>query len=102
MHVGGTPPADLGKLAGSEIAIFQIADAPAGIPREQLKDSHRVLPGDGVLGLVESLRLLRASGYAGAISLELYNPAYYARDPDDFLPEARAKTLAVIERSATS
>ena len=102
MHVGGTPPADLGRLAGSAIAIFQIADAPADVPREQLKDVHRVLPGDGVLPLVESLRLLRAAGYAGAISLELYNPAYHARDPDEFLPEARAKTLAVIERSATA
>lgn len=99
MHVGGTPVADLSKLAGTAIGIFQIADAPAGIPREQLKDSHRVLPGDGVLPLVEALRRLRATGYAEAISLELYNPAYHDRDPDEFLPEAHAKTLAVIERS---
>lgn len=100
MHLGGTPVEDLSKLAGSAIGIFQIADAPAGIPREQLKDSHRVLPGDGVLPLVEALRRLRANGYAGAVSLELYNPAYHARDPDDFLAEAHAKMLAVIERSA--
>jgi len=100
MHVGGTPVAALSKLAGTAIGIFQIADAPAGIPREQLKDSHRVLPGDGVLPLVESLRRLRANGYAGAISLELYNPAYHEREPEEFLPEAHAKTLAVIERSA--
>lgn len=100
MHLGGTPVEDLSKLAGSAIGIFQIADAPAEIPREQLKDSHRVLPGDGVLPLEDALRRLRAIGYGGAISLELYNPAYHERDPDAFLAEAHAKTLAVIERSA--
>ena len=100
MFLGGTPVEDISKLAGSAIGIFQLADAPAEIPREQLKDSHRVLPGDGVLPLEEALRRLRAIRYAGAISLELYNPAYYDRDPDDFLAEAHAKTLAVIERSA--
>ena len=100
MHVGGTPVEDVSKLAGSQIGIFQFADAPAGIPREELKDHHRVLPGDGVLPLVEALRRLRATGYAGAISLELYNPDYHQRDPDEFLPEAHAKPLAVIERAA--
>ncbi|MEI7781761.1 MAG: sugar phosphate isomerase/epimerase [Planctomycetota bacterium] len=100
MHVGGTPVSDLSKLAGSAIGIFQIADAPANVPRQQLKDSHRVLPGDGVLPLVEALRQLRANGYTDAISLELYNRSFHDRDPDEFLPEAHAKTLAVIERSA--
>ncbi len=60
-----------------------------------------MLPGDGVLPLVESSRLLRADGHAGAISLELYQPAYYDRDPDDFLAEGHAKMLAVIERSSS-
>jgi 2-keto-myo-inositol isomerase len=101
MHVGETPVEDLSKLPGSAIGIFQIADAPAEIPRERLKDSHRVLPGDGVLPLEEALRRLRTTGYTGAISLELYNPTYYDRATDDFLAEARAKMLAVIERSTS-
>jgi len=100
MYVGGSTPADLADVPGSSIGIFQFADAPGHIPRESLKDEHRVLPGDGILPLADSLRHLRRNRYEGAISLELYNPSYHARDPDELLPEAREKTLAVIEASA--
>ena len=96
MHVGGSDIDRLGRIPGHAIGIFQFADAPAGIPREQLKDKDRVLPGDGILPLTDSLRRLHDINYTGAISLELYNPTYHQRDPDEFLKEAHAKTLAVV------
>jgi len=57
------------------IAIFQFGDSPEGLePQDDWSDKHRVLPGDGVLPLVEQLKTLRDIGYTGCISLELYNP----------------------------
>ena len=81
------------------IAIFQFNDAPASPPMEELKDSDRVFPGDGILPLEKSLQDLRDIGYERCISLELYNPSYWERDPLSVAIEGREKTLSVIERA---
>ena len=56
------------------------------------------MPGDGFLPLVDSLRRLHDIGYKECISLELYNPAYHKRDPDEFLAEAHDKVLKVVSQ----
>ena len=97
---GGTEPNALSMLNPDSIAIFQFADSPSGLDRQDTWcDEKRVLPGDGVLPLVEQLKILYEIGYTGCVSLELYNPAYRKRDPDEFLREAHQKTLAVIEQA---
>lgn len=52
-----------------------------------------------ILPLVEQLKILFEIGYTGCVSLELYNPAYRKREPNEFLREAHQKTLAVIEQA---
>lgn len=97
---GGTEPSALRMLNPGAIAIFQFADAPKGLQRQNVWcDEKRVLPGDGFLPLVEQLRILYEIGYDGCVSLELYNPTYRKRDPDEFLREAHQKTLAVIQQA---
>jgi hypothetical protein len=68
----------------------------------QLKDEHRVFPGDGILPLADILRDLLAIGYAGCISLELYNPEYWKRDLEGVAREGREKTLKVITQATAS
>jgi sugar phosphate isomerase/epimerase len=99
MHIGGSGFAGLRQISGDAIAIFQFNDAPAAPPKEQLEDAHRVFPGDGILPLEACLRDLRDIGYQRCVSLELYNPGYWERDPLDVAVEGREKTLAVIERA---
>jgi sugar phosphate isomerase/epimerase len=99
MYIGGSGFEGLRHLAGEFIAIFQINDAPASPPRDQLEDEHRVFPGDGILPLEHTLRDLAQIGYRGCVSLELYNPEYWKRDPASVAQEGREKTLAVIERA---
>ena len=77
------------------------AAAPASPPMGELKDSHRVFPGEGILPLEKCLRDLRDIGYERCVSLELYNPSYWERDPLSVAIEGREKTLAVIERALT-
>jgi 2-keto-myo-inositol isomerase len=67
-------------LRGDMIAIFQFNDAPAAPPLDQLNDSHRVYPGDGVLPLPQIFKDLKGTGYKGCISLEMYNPEYWKED----------------------
>ncbi|HZH95620.1 MAG TPA: sugar phosphate isomerase/epimerase family protein, partial [Flavisolibacter sp.] len=64
-------------LKGNSIGIFQFNDAPATPALAQLKDEHRVYPGDGILPLAQIFKDLKATGYKGCISLEMYNPLYW-------------------------
>ncbi len=99
MHIGGSGFEGLRHIDGDSIAIFQFNDAPATPSFEQLEDSHRVFPGDGILPLEKCLRDLRSIGFERCISLELYNPSYWERDPLEVAREGREKTLVVIERA---
>ena len=97
---GGTETNALRMLNPNAIAIFQFADSPEGLePQDTWCDEKRVLPGDGILPLVEQLRILYEIGYTGCVSLELYNPIYRKREPNEFLKEAHQKTLGIIKQA---
>jgi sugar phosphate isomerase/epimerase len=99
MHIGDSGFSGLRQLQGDFIAIFQFNDAPATPAKVDLKDEHRVFPGDGILPLEQCLRDLRDIGFERCVSLELYNPEYWKRDALSVAEEGRRKTLAVIERA---
>ncbi|MFH5884170.1 sugar phosphate isomerase/epimerase family protein [Halalkalibaculum sp. DA3122] len=89
----------LSLLDGNSIAIFQFADAPESPAPDQMEDRHRVFPGDGILPLPDILKDLKATGYKGCISLELYNPDYWERDLQEVADTGLQKTLGVIEKA---
>ena len=55
-------------------------DYPAELLRPQIKDADRVHCGMGVAPLTEILRMMFANGFAGVLSLELFNPTYWQQD----------------------
>ena len=59
------------------------------MPRDRIQDADRVMPGHGVIPLREILRRLRQRGYDGPLSLELFHPGYWSRDPIAVAVEAR-------------
>jgi 2-keto-myo-inositol isomerase len=64
---------DLELLTKDNLAFVQVCDV-AGVPRELMTDSDRVLPGDGEFRLSAIVAKLREIGYTGWVSLELMNP----------------------------
>lgn len=86
-------------LSGDIFAIFQFNDAPGGMEIPDMKDKHRVFPGDGMLPLPQILRDLKATGFRGCVSLELYNEEYHKRDLLGVAKEGLEKTLVVIEKA---
>ena len=103
MFLGKSKLVNFNHLQGDFITIFQFSDCPAGVePHGRHDDKIRVLPGDGVLPLVETLKTLKRINYKGPISLELYNPEYRARDPKVFLAEALRKTVEVTRKGSES
>lgn len=77
MYRGGSSFDGIGMLAGTAVHCFHMNDYPSGKERTEYKDSDRVYPGDGVAPIGAVLRTLLASGFDGALSLELFNKEYW-------------------------
>jgi 2-keto-myo-inositol isomerase len=79
-YAGGSSFSDFDRLEPEKLFIFHINDAE-DLPREELRDSHRLLPGEGILPLKEILFSLRRIGYDNMVSIELFRPEYWEWDP---------------------
>lgn len=80
---GGGDYRSISLVPGNKVAIWHWNDAPAGRPFTEQFDADRVLPGDGVAPLEEMERLIGAQDYSGYVSLELFNPSLWAKDPEE-------------------
>lgn len=99
MYISDGGFAGLKLLKGDMIAIFQFNDAPASPALSQLKDEHRVYPGDGILPLPQIFQDLKATGFKGCVSLEMYNPAYWKENLQTVAETGLRKTLAVLQKA---
>ncbi len=100
MYISGGGFEALKHVKGESIAIFQFADAPASPGADELKDADRVYPGDGILPLPQILRDLKATGFKGCVSLELYNPNYWKEDLAKVARTGLEKTVEVIRQAS--
>jgi sugar phosphate isomerase/epimerase len=102
LYAGISKLEDLGLLrdaAPARITFVHINDVPAQRPRELWTDKDRVLPGAGALPLHAILEAIRASGYDGYLSLELFNDelsASWATDPAGTSRRAHAVTAGLL------
>lgn len=80
LYKGGSGYGGLRLLRGVGMPVFHVNDVPAGFTPERVTDADRVYPGDGILPLPDIFRTLKEIGFDGVLSLELFNPSYYAQD----------------------
>lgn len=78
---GGSGFEGLKLVDGQAISIFHLNDFPSDIPRTSQQDKDRVFPGDGAAPFQSLSDTLRKKGGEIVLSLELFNPTYYAMDP---------------------
>ena len=93
---GGGSIDEMDPIPAEKIAVFHFNDAVDTKPREEQSDADRVFPGDGVLDLADMIARLKQKSYGGAISLELFNPMYWERDPRQVCREGLEKMRAVV------
>ncbi|MDT4968156.1 MAG: 2-keto-myo-inositol isomerase [Acidobacteriota bacterium] len=91
-YAGGSRFESIDALDPQKLFIFHINDAE-DLPREQLEDRYRLLPGLGILPLEEIITRLLAIGYDRVTSVEIFRPEYWKRDPVEL---ARAAHEAVV------
>ena len=87
---------DLELLADGELHHLHFEDVPADPPREIQGQPNRVWPGEGIVPLRRVLDVLKGKHYAGAASVEMFNPAIQAMDPYDVAKRARAAVEPLI------
>jgi len=96
-YAGNSTFAMIESLDPEMIRIFHINDAE-DLPREQLEDRHRLLPGLGILPLDQMLSSFRKIGYDKVASVEIFRPEYWERDPFTLAREARVATERVLAK----
>ncbi|MCM3870804.1 MAG: sugar phosphate isomerase/epimerase [Pyrinomonadaceae bacterium] len=94
-YAGGSTIDMIETLAPESLFVFHINDAE-NLPREQLQDSHRLLPGLGILPLAEMLKAFKRIGYDRVASVEIFRPEYWERDPFELARDAKAATERVL------
>jgi len=94
-YAGGSNAAMIEKLDPRQIYIFHINDAE-DLPRAQLEDRHRLLPGLGILPLGEMIAAFRSIGYDGVASVEIFRPEYWERDPFELAREAHTAAEQIV------
>jgi len=95
-YAGGSTLEMIEALDPELIQIFHINDAEE-LPRDQLEDRHRLLPGLGILPLREMVSAFRDIGYDKVASVEIFRPEYWERDPFELARDARDATKQVLE-----
>lgn len=77
VYRGGSAFASLRALGPASLRVFHMNDYPAVPPREALRDSDRIWPGDGQAPMKEIIGHFLANGSRPVLSLELFNSEYY-------------------------
>ena len=76
-YKGGCSFDSILMMGPQALQCYHMNDYPADPPRDTIKDSDRVFPGDGIAPVVEILRMFKKVGAYPALSLELFNKTYW-------------------------
>ncbi|WP_208104424.1 sugar phosphate isomerase/epimerase family protein [Geodermatophilus obscurus] len=78
----GGDPAGFADVPGEKLFFLQLADAPRlAMDVLQWSRHHRLFPGQGAFDLPGFVAAVLATGYAGPLSLEVFNDVYRQADP---------------------
>ncbi|MPR35770.1 sugar phosphate isomerase/epimerase family protein [Salmonirosea aquatica] len=80
LYRGGSGLQQAAWVGKPYIEVFHVNDYPASPAQNEIKDSDRVYPGDGIGPLKELFTILKNPEKPVILSLEVFNPAYYAQD----------------------
>jgi len=99
LYKGGSDLRGIRLLGPEAIQVLHMNDYPADPPREQINDSYRMYPGDGVAPLTDLLQTLRRTGGQKVMSLELFNRTYWSQNPLSIAKTGLAKMKAVVAKT---
>jgi len=99
IYKGGSDFAGLNMLSGNQIHVFHINDYPSKPSRQKIGDADRVFPGDGVAPLNSIMQTLSRNQFRGALSLELFNRAYWKQEARTVAATGLAKMKKMVDNA---
>jgi 2-keto-myo-inositol isomerase len=96
IYRGGSEFSGLRLLSGAAVHVLHVNDYPTSKPRTEATDADRVYPGDGNAPLADIMAALRAGGFCGALSLELFNRDYWGQDAREVARTGLARMKAMV------
>jgi 2-keto-myo-inositol isomerase len=99
LYKGGSGFGGLRLLSAAALPLMHMNDYPAEPPRDKISDAQRVYPGDGIAPLKELLRDLKALGFQGYLSLEVFNREYWKLDAQVVARTGLEKLRAAVRSS---
>src|SRR6266852_2678028 len=96
-YAGGSTLESIKEVDPNRLVVLHINDVE-DVPKPDITDGHRLYPGEGVIPLQDILGAIRATGWDGVLSVELFREEYWRQDPLAVASEAKARTVAVWER----
>jgi 4-hydroxyphenylpyruvate dioxygenase len=97
----GSDPTGIAGIPGEKIFFLQLADAPhLTMDVLQWSRHHRLFPGQGAFDLPALLAPVLAAGYAGPLSLEVFNDVFRQADPGRAAVDAHRSLMALAEVTA--
>jgi 2-keto-myo-inositol isomerase len=92
---GGGLLRELDQLDPARIFAFHLDDLE-DVPKEDVTDDRRLIPGLGIVPLEDICGRLKAIGYDGACSVELFRPEYWDWDPTQLAVQVREAALEIL------
>lgn len=100
VYRGGNDWDTIDILNGHKLPVMHINDYPASPSFQLLKDSDRVLPGEGICPFDILIPKLYKAGFRGGFSVELFNRGYWeTMDAQTMLKNSYEKTYDVVEKA---
>ncbi|MEU1697313.1 TIM barrel protein, partial [Streptomyces hirsutus] len=99
----GSDPRDIEDIPGEKIFFLQLADAPLpAMDVLQWSRHHRCFPGQGGFDVAGLVRHVLRTGYAGPLSLEVFNDVFRQAEAAPTAVDARRSLLALQEEVGTA
>jgi len=92
---GGGLLSEIDQLDPARIFAFHLDDLE-DVPKEEISDARRLMPGLGVVPLDEICKRLKGIGYDGACSVELFRPEYWEWDPVQLALQVKEAAIEVL------
>ncbi|HJP79378.1 MAG TPA: TIM barrel protein [Pseudonocardiaceae bacterium] len=94
----GSDPSGIRVIPGEKIFFLQLADAPRlHMDVLQWSRHHRLFPGQGAFDLTGFVGYVLGTGYAGPLSLEVFNDVFRQSDPARAAVDAMRSLVALQE-----
>ncbi|HZP56325.1 MAG TPA: sugar phosphate isomerase/epimerase [Dehalococcoidia bacterium] len=94
-HAGGSDLRDIAALPMDRLLVVHLNGCD-DVPPHALTDAHRRYPGEGPIPVGAILSALRAGGYDGVASVEIFRPEYWERDPHEVARTAYKRAADVL------